>query len=267
MEGGGGSDVQMADAAGSAGSEGNGANGAGSSAGRAVPVASGDKGSREGRSSAGNGRGMRSGGSHTRHPDEAEDKEVKLPLLARAGPSPIRRAYFSPPSFGTRDAMPVMSDDALMDAATNNRRVALVRIEQGHWGTPPGFLDILADAPDDSVDAVVAEVHGDANMETKARRVRRTMSWPMPTSWSVTDGRSMNSTCVFTLLRFCFLPTRWGRWKWRPRTSGVCVGLGQRPSSYRAVRPRSCQSPSLKRLVWRSSSRSLSIFIMRRNTP
>jgi len=50
-----------------------------------------------------------------------------------------------------------------MNAATNNRRVALVRIEQGHWGTLPGFIDILNDVPDDRVDAVVAEVHGDAN--------------------------------------------------------------------------------------------------------
>jgi len=56
-----------------------------------------------------------------------------------------------------------MSDDVLMDAATNNRRVALVRIEQGHWGVPPGFVDILNGVPDDHVDAVVAEVHGNAN--------------------------------------------------------------------------------------------------------
>jgi len=99
MEGGGGNDVQMADAAGSAGSAGNGANGAGSSAGRVVPVASGDEGSREGRSSAGNGRGMRSGGAHTRYPDEAEDKEVERPLLARAGPSPIRAGVLQPAVF------------------------------------------------------------------------------------------------------------------------------------------------------------------------
>jgi len=49
-----------------------------------------------------------------------------------------------------------------MDAATNNRRVALVRTEQGHWGVPPGFVDILNGVPDDHVDAVVAEVHGNA---------------------------------------------------------------------------------------------------------
>jgi len=36
-----------------------------------------------------------------------------------------------------------MSEDALMDTATNTRRVALARIEQGHWGTPPEFVDIL----------------------------------------------------------------------------------------------------------------------------
>jgi len=71
--------------------------------------------------------------------------------------------YFGPPSLGTHDVVPVMSDDVLMDAATNNRRVALVRIEQGHWGVPPGFVDILNGVPDDHVDDVVAEVHGNAN--------------------------------------------------------------------------------------------------------
>jgi len=50
-----------------------------------------------------------------------------------------------------------------MDAATNNRRVALVCIEQGHWGVPPRFFDILNGVPDVHVDAVVAEVHGNAN--------------------------------------------------------------------------------------------------------
>jgi len=49
-----------------------------------------------------------------------------------------------------------------MDAAINNGRVALVRIEQGHWGAPPGFIDILNGVPDDHVDAVVGEVHGNA---------------------------------------------------------------------------------------------------------
>jgi len=56
-----------------------------------------------------------------------------------------------------------MSYDVLMDAATNNRRVALVRIQQGHWGVPPGFIDILNGVPDDHVDAIVVEVHGNAN--------------------------------------------------------------------------------------------------------
>jgi len=75
---------------------------------------------------------------------------------------PFRLTYFIPPSLGTRDGVPVMSDDVLMDAATNNRRVALVRIEQGHWGVPPGFVDNLNGVPDDHVDAVVAEVHGNS---------------------------------------------------------------------------------------------------------
>jgi len=80
-----------------------------------------------------------------------------------AGPSLFRRTYFSPPSLGTQDGVPVMSDDDLMVAETNNRRVALVRIEQGHWGTPPGLIDIFNEVPDDHVDAVEAEVHGNAN--------------------------------------------------------------------------------------------------------
>jgi len=97
------------------------------------------------------------------YPDGAEDQEAEPPLIEGAGPSPFRRTYFSPPSLGTRDGVPVMSDDVLMDAATNNRHVALVRIENGLWGVPPGFIDILNGVPEDHVDAVVAEVHGNAN--------------------------------------------------------------------------------------------------------
>jgi len=153
---GGGSDVQTADAAGAAGSC---ANGAGSPAGRAGSEASVCSGSRRDGSSADHGRDMRGGD----YPDGADDQETEPPLIEGAGPSPFRRTYFSPPSLGIRDGVPVMSDDVLMDAATNNRRVALVRIEQGHWGAPPGFIDILNGVPDDHVDAVVAEVHGNAN--------------------------------------------------------------------------------------------------------
>jgi len=153
---GGGSDVQMADAAGTAGS---GANGAGSPAGRAGSEASVRSGSRRDGSSADHGRDMHGGD----YPDGAEDQEAEPPLIEGAWPSPFRRTYFSPPSLGTRDGVPVMSDDVLMDAATNNRRVALVLIEQGHWGVPRGFVDILNGVPDDHVDAVEAEVHGNAN--------------------------------------------------------------------------------------------------------
>jgi len=56
-----------------------------------------------------------------------------------------------------------MSEDVLMDAAKNNRRVALVCIEQGHSGVPPGFIEILNEVPDDHVEAIVAEAHGNAN--------------------------------------------------------------------------------------------------------
>jgi len=153
---GGGSDVQMADAAGAAGS---GANGAGSPAGRAGSEASVRSGSQRDGSSTDHRRDMRGGD----YPDGAEDQDAEPPLIEGAGPSRIRRTYFSPPSLGTLDGIPVMSDDVLMDAATNNRRVALVRVEQGHWGVPPGFVDILNGVPDDHVDAVVAEVHGNAN--------------------------------------------------------------------------------------------------------
>jgi len=163
---GGGSDVQMADAAGAAGS---GANGAGGPAGRAGSAASVDSGSRQDGSSADNGRNMRGGGLPADYPDGAEDQAAELPLIEGAGPSPFRRTYFSPPSLGTRDGFPVMSDDAFMDAVTNDRRMALVPIEQGHWGTPPGLIDFLNEVPDDHVDAFVAEVHGNANYSNQGK--------------------------------------------------------------------------------------------------
>jgi len=66
-----------------------------------------------------------------------------------------------------------------MDAATDNRRVPLVRIEQGHSGTPPGFIDILNGVPVDDVDAVVAEVHGNANYcsQGKARQAYEVLAY------------------------------------------------------------------------------------------
>jgi len=155
-----GHDVQMADAKGSAG---DGSHGAGSPDRLAGSVASGDSWSRRARSSAEDGLDMRNGGARTGYPDEAEDQEAERPLLEEARPSPIRQACFSSPSLAMRDAVPVMSDNALMDAATNDSRLALVRIEQDHLGTPPGLIDVLADVPDDLVDAIVAEVHGNAN--------------------------------------------------------------------------------------------------------
>ena len=139
---GGGSDVQMADAAGAAGS---GAIGAGSPAGRAGSEASVRSGSRQDGSSADHRRDMRGG----EYLDGADDQEDEPPLIEGVGPSPFRRTYLSPPSLGTRDGIPVMTDIVLMDAATNNRRVALVRVEQGHWGVPPGFFGILNGVPDD----------------------------------------------------------------------------------------------------------------------
>jgi len=157
---GGGNDVQMADAAGAAGS---GANGAGGPAGRDGSEGSVRSGSRRDGSLAVHGRAMRGGDLAADYPDGAEDQGAELPLIEGAGPSPFRRTYFSPTSLGTRDGVPVMSDDVRADAATNNRRVALVRIEQGYWAVPPGFIDILNGVPDDHVDAVVAEVHGNAN--------------------------------------------------------------------------------------------------------
>jgi len=149
-------DVQMADAAGAAGS---GANGAGSPAGRAGSEASVRSGSRRDGSSADLGRVMHGGD----YPSRADDREAEPPLNEESGPSPFRRTFFSPSSLGTRDGYPVMRDDVLMDAATNNRRVALVRIEQGHWGVPPGFVDIFNGVPEDHVDAFVAKAHGNAN--------------------------------------------------------------------------------------------------------
>ena len=103
---GGGSDVQMADVAGAAGS---GANGAGGSAGRAGSEASVRSGSRRDGSSADNGRAMRGGD----YPDGAEYEEAEPPLVEGAAPSPIRQTYFSPPSLGTCDGIPVVVDPAL----------------------------------------------------------------------------------------------------------------------------------------------------------
>jgi len=151
-----GSDVLMDDAAGAAGT---GANGAGGPAGRAESEASVRSGSRRDGSSADHGRDLQGGD----YPDGADDQEAEPPLLEGAGPTPSRRTYLSPPSHGTRDGVPVMGDDVLMDAETNNSRVASVRIEQGHWGVPPGFVDILNGVPDEHFDAVVAKVHGNAN--------------------------------------------------------------------------------------------------------
>jgi len=100
---GGGSDVQMARAAGSAGS---GANGAAGPAGRAGSAASVDSGSRQDCSSADNGRDMLGGGIPADDPDGAEDQAAELPLIEGAGPSPFRRTYFSSQSLGTREASP-----------------------------------------------------------------------------------------------------------------------------------------------------------------
>ena len=129
MEGGGGCAVQMADAASAGGSC---ANGTESPAGRSGSVASGDWGSRRDGSWASNGSDMRNGGVLAGYPGEAEDQEAEPSLIKGAGPSIFRRTCFRPPSPWTQDSVPVMSADSLMDAVTTNRRLALVRIEQGH---------------------------------------------------------------------------------------------------------------------------------------
>ena len=158
-----GRDIQTADAAGAAGSTGNDANDGMCPAGRARSLESSDSVYRRAGSSADNGRDMRGGGAYTEYSDEAVDQEAERRLLEGAGLWPIWRAYFSPQSPGSRDAIPFVSDDTLMVAEMNNRRVASVRLKHGHWGTPPGFIEVLADAQDDDIDAVVAEMHGDSN--------------------------------------------------------------------------------------------------------
>ena len=85
---GGGSDVQMADAAGVADC---GANGAESPAGRAGSVASSDSRSRRDESSADNGRDMRGGGIPAWYLDEAEDQADELALVKEARPPPLWR--------------------------------------------------------------------------------------------------------------------------------------------------------------------------------
>jgi len=133
---GGGSDVQMADAAGEASS---GAIGAWGPAGRARSEASVDSGLLQDGSSADNGGDTRGGGLPAENPDRAEDKAAELPLIEGEWPSPFRRLYFSPRSVGTQHGDPVIKNDAYMVADTNNRRVTLVCAEKGHRGHPGGF--------------------------------------------------------------------------------------------------------------------------------
>jgi len=214
-------DVQMADAAGAAGSR---ANGAESPAGRAGSVASGDSGSPRDGSSSDNGLNVRNGGVHAGYPGEAEDQAAEPPPVEGAGPSPFRRPYFSPPSLGSRDGVPSMSDDALMDAATNNRRVASTRIEQGHWGTPPGLS-----TPSTMCRTTTSTPWWRTCLRTptsaiKASRDKRTRSWSMTASWSDTNGRSTTSMRVFTRGRFCSPSTRGGHSRSPTATSGSASG-------------------------------------------
>jgi len=60
-------------------------------------------------------------------------------------------------------AVPQVEDEVFLDAAITNRRVAMMRIDQGRWGNLPGFGDILQTAANDHVDYRLPEVHGDAN--------------------------------------------------------------------------------------------------------
>jgi len=85
---GGGSDVQMADAAGAAG---NSANGAGGPAGRAGSEASVCSGSLQDGSTADNGRDMRGADIPAGYPDEAENQAAEPSHIEGAGPSPFRR--------------------------------------------------------------------------------------------------------------------------------------------------------------------------------
>jgi len=118
---GGGNDVQMADTAGAAESGASAPSGPAWRAGSEASVASGSR--RDG-SSADHGRDMRGGDLAADYPDGAEDQGAELPRIEGAGPSSFRRTFVSAPSLGTRDGVPVMSGDVLMDAATNDRRVA-----------------------------------------------------------------------------------------------------------------------------------------------
>jgi len=88
--------------------------------------------------------------------------EGRAPLVD-GGPGPVSRTYVSPPSRGTRMAVPQAEDEVFLDASITNRRVAMMRIDQGRWGNLPGFVDILETAANDHVDERLAEVHGDAN--------------------------------------------------------------------------------------------------------
>lgn len=97
------------------------------------------------------------------YPKEGADQEADALLPESWISSPARRTLCSPSCEGTRKTVLVMSDHVLWGAATNNLRMELLRFEQGHWGTPHGFVDGLGSPPDEHVDALVCEVHGNAD--------------------------------------------------------------------------------------------------------
>jgi len=88
--------------------------------------------------------------------------EDRMPLMT-GGPAPVCRTYVSPPAMGSRRGILQTADDVLLGTAQANRRLALVRIEQGRWSDLPGFIDIMVSEPNTHVDERLAEVHGDAN--------------------------------------------------------------------------------------------------------
>lgn len=73
----------------------------------------------------------------------------------------VGRVLVSPAPTGIVGGLPVVSDGALMSAATINRRRIRLRINQAHWSEMPDFKDIQSGIFSDQVGECVVDVHGD----------------------------------------------------------------------------------------------------------
>ena len=72
--------------------------------------------------------------------------------------------YFrSPPPSGVEEGVPWMSDDILVETATENRRRALTRLHTCRWEMPRGFRDLMGEEVANVDGGLVCDVHGHPN--------------------------------------------------------------------------------------------------------